>query len=139
MATHPQSNPTTSNARILLMSTPTTPMTVYFDGSCPLCRTEIGVYQKADDSNTIQWCDVSNEVLPIGLTRDQAMARFHVRNEAGQMVSGARAFIALWLTLPRWRWVGRIASVPPLPWLLEGAYRVFLPLRPVLQKIARNI
>jgi predicted DCC family thiol-disulfide oxidoreductase YuxK len=114
-------------------------MTVYFDGSCPLCRTEIGVYQKADDSDTIQWCDVSAEALPAGLTREHAMARFHVRDASGELVSGARAFIALWLTLPRWRWLGRIASLPPLPWLLEGAYRVFLPLRPLLQKIARGI
>jgi predicted DCC family thiol-disulfide oxidoreductase YuxK len=115
------------------------PVTVYFDGSCPLCRAEIGVYQKADENSAIAWCDVSKEVLPAGFTRDQAMARFHVRNEAGEMVSGARAFIALWLSLPRWRWLGRIASVPPLPSILEGAYRVFLPLRPMLQKIARRI
>jgi predicted DCC family thiol-disulfide oxidoreductase YuxK len=116
-----------------------TPTTVYFDGSCPLCRAEISVYQKADESSAIRWCDVSSEALPDGFTRDQAMARFHVRNEAGEMMSGARAFIALWLSLPRWRWLGRIASVPPLPFILEGAYRVFLPLRPYLQKIARRM
>ncbi len=121
------------------MHKPATPITVYFDGSCPLCRAEVGVYQKADESGDIRWCDVSSETLPDGMTRDQAMARFHVRNEAGEMVSGAKAFIALWLSLTRWRWLGRIASLPPLPWLLEGAYRVFLPIRPLLQKIARRI
>jgi predicted DCC family thiol-disulfide oxidoreductase YuxK len=124
--------------RTIVMENTTTPMTVYFDGSCPLCRAEVGVYQKADGNGDIRWCDVSSETLPDGMTREQAMARFHVRNEAGEMVSGAKAFIALWLGLPRWRWLGRIASLPPLPWVLEGAYRVFLPIRPVLQKIARR-
>ena len=120
------------------MSNSTSPVTVYFDGSCPLCRAEIGVYKKSDGSNEVQWCDVSANALPAGMTREQAMARFHVRNDKGEMVSGAKAFIALWLSLPRWRLLGRIASVPPLPWILEGAYRAFLPVRPLLQKIARR-
>jgi predicted DCC family thiol-disulfide oxidoreductase YuxK len=124
--------------RITTMTKTSAPMTVYFDGSCPLCRAEVGVYQKADGNNEIRWCDVSSETLPDGMTRDQAMARFHVSNEQGEMLSGAKAFIALWLGLPRWRWLGRIASLPPLPLILEAAYRAFLPIRPVLQKIARR-
>jgi predicted DCC family thiol-disulfide oxidoreductase YuxK len=129
--------------KVVIMSNPmtiesSTPVTVYYDGSCPLCRAEIGVYKNADGGNAVQWCDVSHETLPVGMTREQAMARFHVRNDQGQMVSGAKAFIALWLSLPRWRWLGRIASLPPLPWILEGAYRAFLPIRPLLQKIARR-
>jgi hypothetical protein len=49
--------------------------------------------------------------------------------------SGARGFIALWLSLPGWRWLGRIASVPPMPHLLELMYRAFLPVRPFLQRL----
>jgi predicted DCC family thiol-disulfide oxidoreductase YuxK len=113
-------------------------VTVFYDGSCPLCRAEIGIYQKADQSDRIAWCDVSNDQLPSGMTREQATARFHVQSASGELVSGARAFIALWLSLPKWRWLGRIASVPALPWILEGAYRVFLPIRPALQRIARR-
>jgi predicted DCC family thiol-disulfide oxidoreductase YuxK len=124
--------------RKTVMSKTRAPMTVYFDGSCPLCRAEVGIYQNADESGAIQWCDVSTEALPTGFTRDQAMARFHVRDEAGKMVSGAQAFITLWLGLPRWRWLGRVASIPPLPWVLEGAYRAFLPIRPWLQRVARR-
>lgn len=120
------------------MSKSPKPVTVFFDGSCPLCRTEIGIYQKADGSNEVQWCDVSANALPDGMSREQAMARFHVRNDKGEMLSGAKAFIALWLSLPRWHWLGRIASLPPLPLILEGAYRAFLPIRPLLQKIARR-
>jgi predicted DCC family thiol-disulfide oxidoreductase YuxK len=120
------------------MDTSSPKTTVYFDGSCPLCRAEIGLYQKADGGERIEWCDVSNNALPTGMTRETAMARFHVSNDKGELVSGARAFIALWLSLPRWRWLGLVASLPPLPWVLEGAYRAFLPIRPYLQKIARR-
>jgi predicted DCC family thiol-disulfide oxidoreductase YuxK len=116
------------------------PVTVLYDGSCPLCRREIGVYRRGEGADAIGWCDVSrtDAALPEGLDRDGAMARFHVVDDDGAVKSGARAFIALWLALPRWRWLGRIASVPPLPALLELAYRGFLPIRPYMQRLARK-
>jgi predicted DCC family thiol-disulfide oxidoreductase YuxK len=119
--------------------TPRTAVTVFHDGSCPLCAREIGMYQRTEGGETITWCDVSlpHAALP-GITPDQAMARFHVLDATGQLKSGARAFIALWLSLPRWRWFGRVASIPPLPWVLEGLYRAFLPVRPFLQRMMRR-
>jgi predicted DCC family thiol-disulfide oxidoreductase YuxK len=116
------------------------PVTVFYDGSCPLCRREIGLYQGSDGAEGIRFCDVSNNaaVLPGNLSRSDAMARFHVTDQNGYTKSGARAFIALWLALPRWRWIGRLASIPPLPFLLEGAYRSFLLVRPAVQKLVRR-
>jgi predicted DCC family thiol-disulfide oxidoreductase YuxK len=115
-----------------------TPLTVFHDGSCPLCAREIGMYQRSEGGETIAWCDVSLSGAPLpGMTPDEAMARFHVMDADGVVKSGAAAFIALWLTLPRWRWLGRVASVPPLPIILEGLYRAFLPVRPTLQRLAR--
>jgi predicted DCC family thiol-disulfide oxidoreductase YuxK len=114
--------------------------TVYYDGSCPMCRAEISLYQRSEGAEGIHFDDVSLKGFDTPeLTREQAMARFHMRDANGVLQSGARAFIALWLSLPRWRWLGRIASVPPLPTLLEGAYRLFLPLRPTLQRLARGM
>ena len=118
----------------------TTPqVTVLYDGSCPLCRKEIGVYQRADGGDTIAWCDVSLPgAAPPGMTQEAAMVRFHVIDSTGTTKSGARAFIALWLSLPGWRWLGRIASIPPFPLVLEGLYRAFLPIRPWLQRLVRR-
>ncbi|QDM19601.1 DCC1-like thiol-disulfide oxidoreductase family protein [Tardiphaga sp. vice278] len=44
---------------------------VYFDGSCPLCRAEIGHYRREDDTGTLAFVDVSDTVVPLpsGLTR----------------------------------------------------------------------
>ena len=36
------------------------------------------------------------------------------------------------------RVLGWLAAVPPISWLLELAYRAFLPLRPRLQRWLRN-
>jgi predicted DCC family thiol-disulfide oxidoreductase YuxK len=116
------------------------PVTVFYDGSCPLCRREIGLYGRSAGADAIAWCDVSGGAsLPDGLTAEQAMARFHVRGTAGELASGAKAFIVLWLSLPRWRWLGRLASVPPMPLVLEAIYRLFLRVRPLFQQVARKL
>ena len=62
------------------------------------------------------------------------MARFHVRREDGQLLSGAAAFVALWLAMPGWRWLGRVARLPGVTPLLELAYRGFLRVRPSIQR-----
>jgi hypothetical protein len=35
-----------------------------------------------------------------------------------------------------WPWFGRIAQWPGVGWLLERAYRLFLPLRPLFRRWA---
>ncbi len=111
--------------------------TVYFDGACPLCRAEISHYRSQDGASAICFADVSKpEANPgDGLRRDQAMARFHVRKPDGTLVSGAAAFVEIRRLLPRWRWAARIAALPGMLTLLEGAYRLFLPARPFLARL----
>ncbi len=96
-------------------------LTVYFDGSCPMCRREIAIYRRLPQAAAIDWVDVSvGSELGASLSCAQAMARFHVRDRQGRLFSGAAAFS------------------PPLSWLFEAAYRLFLPLRPTLQKWVRR-
>ncbi len=51
------------------------------------------------------------------------------------MLVGASAFAAMWRAIPRLRPLGLLARIPPVLWLLEGAYRIFLRLRPRLQRL----
>jgi predicted DCC family thiol-disulfide oxidoreductase YuxK len=111
--------------------------TVYFDGSCPLCRAEIGHYRREDHSGALCFVDVSHPdaLVPDGLTRRRAMERFHVRAENGALLSGAAAFVQIWSRLPRWHWAARAAALPGMLALLELSYRLFLPARPMLAAI----
>jgi predicted DCC family thiol-disulfide oxidoreductase YuxK len=115
--------------------------TVYFDGSCPLCRAEIGHYRRSDYSGALCFVDISDpqSLVPAGLTRRQAMERFHVRVEDGALLSGAAAFIEVWTRLPRWRWAARVAALPGAIAALEFGYGVFLPLRPFIARLFGSI
>ena len=121
-----------------MTSGPAPELTVYYDGSCPLCRREIALYQRQRGAEQLAWHDISaGAPTGPGLSCEAAMRRFHVRDAQGRLHSGAAGFAHLWRSLPGWRVLGWIAAVPPIVWLLELAYRGFLPLRPRLQRWAR--
>jgi len=110
---------------------------IFFDGSCSLCKTEIGVYSDCDVADTLLLVDVSdaNSPLPDSLDREDAMARLHVIAKDGRVLSGAAAFVEVWRHLPSWVWTAKIASLPFLTYILEGAYCVFLIWRPAFVQI----
>ncbi|MEO0881343.1 MAG: DUF393 domain-containing protein [Pseudomonadota bacterium] len=113
--------------------------TVYYDGSCPLCVREIGFYRKLRGADAIEWQDVSTGLLnEDDLSCEAAMARFHVRTRDGQLIDGGRAFVALWRQLPAFRIIGVVCSFPFFRWIIDRAYNAFLPIRPHLQRFARQ-
>ena len=114
------------------------PLTVLYDGACPLCRREMDVYRGLQARTPVCFADLSDPtlVLPGGITRQQLLARFHVRASDGRWLSGAQAFLALWAALPGWRWLARAGRLPGAAWAMERLYRLFLRWRPALQRWA---
>lgn len=115
------------------MTLPATPrLIVYYDGGCAVCSREIGFYQRLRGAERLDWVDVAR-CDPAGLGGDltpaAALARLHVRAPDGRLVSGARAFAALWSALPATRLLGRTASRPSVVHVLEWGYCGFLKLR----------
>lgn len=114
---------------------------IYFDGSCPLCSFEISHYARQRGADKFVFIDASDlqTSMDARLGRGDAMKRFHVRAADGRLLSGAEAFVAVWDVLPGWRWAARIARLPGALLALEAAYRVFLPLRPWLSRLAARL
>lgn len=113
--------------------------TVYFDGACPLCRREIDFYRRRRGADTIEWVDAAaakTELVAPDLPRRDALARFHVRQPDGTLVSGGRGFITLWAELPGFRWLAPLTRPAAVQVVLEAAYRVFLKVRPLGQRLA---
>jgi predicted DCC family thiol-disulfide oxidoreductase YuxK len=115
-------------------------LTVFYDGACPLCNAEIGLYRGCRGAERIAFVDIvaagSGQLAP-GLDCQAALKRFHVRSADGSLASGAAGFGYLWLALPGWRWLGRIVLLPGILQVTELTYRGFLNVRPALQRIWR--
>jgi len=115
------------------MTEQTCRLTVFFDGSCPLCNAEIGSYQRDDTNSALTFVDVRapDADVPAYLDRNSGIARFHVLADSGELLSGAAAFAAIWRKLPRWRRLAQIAAIPGMLAILEVGYSVFLRARPL--------
>ena len=112
-------------------------LTIYFDGSCPLCRLEIAHYAAQSGAEHLDFIDVSVPGPETGpnLAQATALARFHVRLPDGRLVSGAAAFAQVWQRLASWRLAARVARLPGAMVVMEALYRLFLPVRPRLSKL----
>ncbi|WP_333832851.1 thiol-disulfide oxidoreductase DCC family protein [Rubrimonas sp.] len=102
---------------------------VFYDGGCPLCRAEISAYRRMQGAERIAFRDASAGEAPPEITPARALARFHVRRMDGRLVSGFRAFLAVWRVSPRLAPLARALDRAPFRWIGEAAYRLFLPMR----------
>ena len=102
--------------------------TVFYDGSCSLCRREIAHYRRRRGSSQLIWVDITKEpdmLAAHGLKRQAAMARFHVLDAAGKWQTGARGFVELWSHLPAYRWLANCIRYLRLVSTLEWLYTHF--------------
>ncbi len=112
-----------------MSGTTQTPLTVYYDGACPVCRREIGLLSQRTGSD-VAYCDVAAEVsLASDLDRQQALQRFHVRLPDGRLVSGAEAFVTLWSRVPGLRILAATLRPRPVLAVLDVLYSGFLRVR----------
>ncbi len=122
-----------------MSSAPPPLLTLYFDGGCPVCTREIGFYRRRRGAEHIRWINLaqcSDAELGADLGRADAYARLHARTPDGTLLSGARAFAALWQALPAFRAAGRVAALPGVVHALEWSYRIFLQVRRLWRKDA---
>ncbi len=115
------------------------PITVWFDSSCPLCRREIAGLRQLDWRRRIVFVDaITADQASCPVDRAELLARFHVRDTNGDVLHGAAAFAAMWRVIPLLSPLGWLARIPPILWGLERVYRLFLRIRPRLQRWADN-
>ena len=121
------------------------PLKVLYDGSCPLCQIEINHLKhlaSKDMNNPLRFIDISQDHIENTCYLNDRMAllkRFHVEFDDGTRLSGAAAFAQMWLYLPGWRYLGLIAQLPGMLFVLECFYRLFLVIRPSMQRIMRTL
>ncbi|WP_424530877.1 thiol-disulfide oxidoreductase DCC family protein [Shewanella sp.] len=110
---------------------------VFYDGDCPVCRFEVGLYERLDRAERIRWVNVlslSDADLPYMKSRDDLLGRFHVRDVQTEpdracptdWFIGVEAFARIWRVLPGFRHFAFLFDVPGIKHLAIFAYRLFL-------------
>ncbi len=114
---------------------------IYYDGSCPLCTAEINLYAANNDKGKLHFVDVSRDGADLGadLAPKDAMSRFHVRTQKGELLSGAKAFAEVWRVSAGWNWTSRLVRVPGVLPAMEVVYRGFLMVRPAISLLAARL
>jgi predicted DCC family thiol-disulfide oxidoreductase YuxK len=105
--------------------------TVIYNGECPVCSREIGVY-KARAVGPVRFVDLNAcDMSSYGLSPDAAARRLHVV-EDGRLLAGVDAFRALWRVTPGFRWLAALVGLPVIQQLAGAIYEGVL--APVLYR-----
>lgn len=118
------------------------PLTLYFDGDCPLCAREIKLLRAHATSHAaahataakLQLVDISDEAFDaqaLGFTREQMAFVLHARFDDGTWVTGLDATLWSWRAAGLGRWAAPLSWRPLRPLLTLG-YRLFCRWRPHL-------
>ena len=100
-------------------------MKVYFNNSCKICRAEIDLYKKENISE-ISWVDITNnQIAKIETNKDhkQLLRRLHVKKD-GKIFSGAKAFLLVWKTIPKYKILYLILSLPIIFQIFTIGYEI---------------
>jgi len=92
-------------------------VTGFYNGACPVCRPEIAHYQTLARRRpaALAWRDLADDpeaLAGYGITPEDAKRRLHALDEAGRLVSGVDAFLAIWRNLPVYRHLAGVVALP---------------------------
>ena len=113
---------------------------VYYNGSCPVCRTEISHYARRCEAATapVTFIDSSirgDDLAEYGLHREHLERRIYVKSANGEILSGIPALVSLWSQTPGFQWLSTVVSLPLVRPIAEMLYdHVAVPLLTTSQK-----
>jgi predicted DCC family thiol-disulfide oxidoreductase YuxK len=75
------------------------PLTVFFDGACPICTREIALMRRLDRRRRLVCCDFSRpdyDATSIGFAPSELGRVIHARWADGNVITGLEVFRAMW-------------------------------------------
>ena len=95
------------------------PLTLYYDGRCPLCQAEMLYLQHRDRQGLLTCVDITQtdfDAEATGLSCDRAMASIHGRLPDGEWLNGVAVFAAAYerVGMRRMAWLLSRPSLQPI-------------------------
>ena len=100
-------------------------MKVFFNDSCKICKAEIDLYKK-EKIQEIDWIDITNNDLAKKETlksSKELLRRLHVK-EGERILQGAEAFLFLWKTIPKYKFLYNFFKLPIIFNLFSFGYEI---------------
>jgi len=122
------------------MRAPRFPLTVFYDGACIVCATEIEHYLKKDHGGKLLAVDISShdfDPAPYKISMTDFMQQLHAIDQDSQVFKGIDSFWAIWQAFPPstiYGVMGRIIQSPLVNRLARIGYWMFARIRPYLPK-----
>ena len=107
------------------------PLRVYYDGACPICSREMGIYRNRDRFHRIEWVDIAKadfDAAAEGLDPARVHQMMHARTADGKVFTQVAAFVKIWEALPLSPFTAvlrGLLKVPGMMWLAGIFYRLF--------------
>jgi predicted DCC family thiol-disulfide oxidoreductase YuxK len=119
------------------------PLTVFYDGGCPVCSREIDRYHRMSSGDKLVFVDISDPAFDpkrYDRTLEEFMAEMHAMDADGRFYRGVDAFRALWQGLPvsLYGVMGDLLGLPGIHLLARIGYRVFARLRRLLPRLDKS-
>jgi predicted DCC family thiol-disulfide oxidoreductase YuxK len=100
---------------------------VYYNGACPVCRTEMNHYARRCEAAAAPVTFVDSSVqydalLEYGLRPEHLKRRVYLKSANGQVLSGVAALASLWAQTPGYGWLSKLVSLPFLRSVAEALY-----------------
>lgn len=109
------------------VSLPTRPLTVYFDGACPLCTREVNMIRRRALNGDISFVDIaasSFSATDVGISHSRLMAEIHGRLPDGELIRGVEVFRQMYARIGYAAPV-TVSRIWGIRHLLELAYRIW--------------
>jgi predicted DCC family thiol-disulfide oxidoreductase YuxK len=114
-------------------------LTVFYDGGCSLCRTEINFYKRLQqkqldpalgDTQHKDFIDFYNiyekpvhpELIRRNISYVDTQKRIHALTADGEIIHGFSTFLEIWKRLPYWKYLYVVCSIQPVPFIGEKVY-----------------
>lgn len=108
-------------------SNPPYPLTVYFDGDCPICAREIALLKRLNRHNLVEFVDFADpgyDPRQSGLDRAELGRVIHARWADGSMLVGVDVFREVWSAVG-FGFVARLSRLPIIDRVLVWGYDWF--------------
>jgi predicted DCC family thiol-disulfide oxidoreductase YuxK len=127
-----------------MSSAPVFPISVFYDGACVVCSTEVEHYHRQDHGGRLIIVDISAaDFKPeqYGIPLSEFMYELHVIDRQGRIYRGVEAFWAIWQAFPAsnvYGSMGILITLPLLNPLARLCYKAFARIRRYLPKRQRD-